>query len=73
MGCFGLFLQAKKVNTYFTELAERVEYGNYDQPPLPDLGHAVHDLPEAADRGTVLRVAVRVVAAALKVPDVILH
>ena len=29
VGCFGLFLQAKKVNIYFTELAERVEYGNY--------------------------------------------
>ena len=27
-GCFGLFLQAQKGDTYFTELAERAEYGN---------------------------------------------
>jgi len=25
-----MFLQARKGNTYFTELAERVEYGSYD-------------------------------------------
>ena len=46
VGCFGLFLQSKKVNTYFAELAERVEYGNpgtwikvrrcaYEPPSLP--------------------------------------
>ena len=29
-GCFGLTLQTWKGNIYFTELAERVEYGNYD-------------------------------------------
>ena len=29
-GCVWLFLQAQKENIYFTELAERVEYGNYD-------------------------------------------
>ena len=29
-GCFWLFLQAQKGDTYFTELAERVEYGNYE-------------------------------------------
>ena len=28
-GCFWLFLQAQEENSYFTELAERVEYGNY--------------------------------------------
>ena len=28
-GCFWLFLQAPKGNVYFTELAERVECGNY--------------------------------------------
>ena len=28
-GCFWLFLQAQEGNTSFTELAERVEYGNY--------------------------------------------
>ena len=28
-GCVWLFLQAQEGNTYFTELAERVEYGNY--------------------------------------------
>ena len=28
-GCVWLFLQAQKGNNYFTELAERVEYGNY--------------------------------------------
>ena len=28
-GCFGLFLQAWKGRNYFTELAERVEYGKY--------------------------------------------
>ena len=28
-GCFGPFLQAQKGNIYFTELAERVEYGKY--------------------------------------------
>ena len=31
-GCFGLFLQAQKEDTYFTELAERAEYGNYETP-----------------------------------------
>ena len=31
-GCFWLSLQAQKGDIYFTELAERVEYGNYDQP-----------------------------------------
>ena len=31
VGCLGLFLQAKKVDIYFAELAERVEYGNYDK------------------------------------------
>ena len=29
-GCVWLFLQAQEGNIYFTELAERVEYGNYD-------------------------------------------
>ena len=29
-GCVWLFLQAQEGNTYFTELAERVEYGNYE-------------------------------------------
>ena len=29
-GCFGLILQTWKGNIDFTELAERVEYGNYD-------------------------------------------
>ena len=29
-GCFWLFLQTQKGNTYFTELAERAEYGSYD-------------------------------------------
>ena len=29
-GCVWLFLQAQKGTIYFTELAERVEYGNYD-------------------------------------------
>ena len=29
MGLFWAVLQAQKGNTYFTELAERVEYGNY--------------------------------------------
>ena len=29
-GCFGLILQTWKGNIYFTELAERVEYGKYD-------------------------------------------
>ena len=29
MGCFGLILQIWKGNTYFTEWAERVEYGNH--------------------------------------------
>ena len=29
-GCFWLFLQAQEGNVCFTELAERVEYGNYD-------------------------------------------
>ena len=33
LGCFGLILQAQKGNTYFTELAERVEYGNYGWGP----------------------------------------
>ena len=28
-GCAWLFLQAQKGTIYFTELAERVEYGNY--------------------------------------------
>ena len=28
-GCFWLFLQAQKGDTYFTELAERAEYGNH--------------------------------------------
>ena len=28
-GCFWLFLQARKGNIYFTELAGRVEHGNY--------------------------------------------
>ena len=28
-GCFWLRLQAQEGNIYFTELAERVEYGNY--------------------------------------------
>ena len=28
-GCFGLILQTWKGNIYFTELAERVEYGKY--------------------------------------------
>ena len=32
VGCFGMFLKAKKVNIHFTELAERVEYGNYAHP-----------------------------------------
>ena len=27
--CLGLILQAQEGNIYFTELAERVEYGNY--------------------------------------------
>ena len=27
-GCFWLLLQAQKGDTYFTELAERAEYGN---------------------------------------------
>ena len=30
-GCFGLCLQAQKGDTYFTELAERAEYGNCDK------------------------------------------
>ena len=29
LGCFGLILQTWKGNIYFTELAERVEYGKY--------------------------------------------
>ena len=29
LGLCSLFLQAQKGNTYFTELAARVEYGNY--------------------------------------------
>ena len=29
LGLFSLFLQAQEGNIYFTELAERVEYGNY--------------------------------------------
>ena len=29
VGLFWAVLQAQKGNTYFTELAERVEYGNY--------------------------------------------
>ena len=29
-GCVWLFLQAREGNIYFTELAERVEYGNYE-------------------------------------------
>ena len=29
-GCVWLFLQAQEENIYFIELAERVEYGNYD-------------------------------------------
>ena len=28
-GCVWLFLQVQEGNIYFTELAERVEYGNY--------------------------------------------
>ena len=28
-GCFWLLLQAQRGDTYFTELAERVEYANY--------------------------------------------
>ena len=28
--CFGCFLQAREGNMYFAELAERVEYGNYE-------------------------------------------
>ena len=31
-GCGWLFLQAQEGTIYFTELAERVEYGNYDDP-----------------------------------------
>ena len=51
LGCVWLCLQAQEGNIYFTELAERVEYGNYGpgseveaaacgQPrePLKDLG-----------------------------------
>ena len=30
VGCVWLFLQAQEGNIYFTELAERVEYFNYD-------------------------------------------
>ena len=29
--CVGLSLQAREGHIYFTELAERVEYGNYDR------------------------------------------
>ena len=29
LGCVWLCLQAQEGNSYFTELAERVEYGNY--------------------------------------------
>ena len=32
--CVGLSLQAREGHIYFTELAERVEYGNYDLPGL---------------------------------------
>ena len=30
LGCVWLCLQAQEGNIHFTELAERVEYGNYD-------------------------------------------
>ena len=53
--CFGLFLQAQKGNTYFTELAERVQYGSYvrvnvaapTSPPLLE-PLALPGLPSAA-------------------------
>ena len=40
-GCFWLLLQAQKGDTYFTELAERAEYGNCDLASTPWGGETV--------------------------------
>ena len=40
-GCFGLMLQTWKGNIYFTELAERVEYGNYVSASCYNISHYI--------------------------------
>ena len=53
-GCFGLFLQAQKGDTYFTELAEREEYGNCVFDPHESSAHSAKR--RAADTVPYMRI-----------------